>query len=343
MQRRTMKLEEHKKTSYQGKEYYELSVAEGIIDPRIDLANHGRQYANESWFLVANLKHGDERVGVQVHFQTSKMGPICMSPFSVNAVNETTGRYKTSERIYKRREVKTSENEFHIVTNELDFYGTPDEIHTHVNMDGIRIDLVSVRHDPIIKVNGLGYLEFIGVEQYDFALPRMETTGTVSIDGESYDVTGISWFDRQWGALPKQLDGNKGMSGIRWTWLNPQLSNGCNISLGQIWNFDIGSIEKFAEICLPDGTLISAVIDVVETLEEWTSPNTGNRYPVKMAVKIPSLDCELLLEVSYKEQEILSKIPDLNKYEGQVVITGTMFGKSVTGEGFAEHVGGAWK
>ena len=341
MQRRTIKLEDHKKIPYRGTEYYELEASEGIVDPKVDLAFLGNP--NESWFIVGNLKHGEDRISVQVHMQRNQIGPIAIMPFSVNVVNETTGKYKTSERLYKKRDVTISKKDFHITSKELDFYGTPDKIYTHVDMDGIKIDLVSVRHDPIIKVNTLGFLEFIGVEQYDFALPRMETSGTVSIDGDSYEVTGISWLDRQWGGLPKQLDGNKGMSGLRWTWLNPQMSNGCNITMGQIINFDAKAVEKFADISLPDGSLISANIDIIETLEEWISPNTGNKYPTKMHIRIPALDTDLIAEVPYKEQEILSKIPDLNKYEGAILVTGTMFGKPVTGEGFAEHVGGAWK
>lgn len=343
MQQRTKKLEDHAKITYQGKEYYELEVAEGVVDPKVDLLYHGKTYSNESWFIVGNLKSGTDRIGVQVHFQQDRIGPVTMSPFCVNVVNEATGEYRTAERVYKGREYDLGKDRFLIRSKELTLSGTPDCIETHVDMDGVKIDLKSVRRDPIIKVNGLGYFEFVGVEQYDFALPRMATTGSVSIDGRVYAVEGISWLDRQWGALPRQMDGNKGMSGLRWTWLNPQLSNGCNITLGQIWNYDMNAVEKFAEISLPDGSLISANIGIVETLDTWKSEQTGNIYPTKMRMTSRSLDMDLIMEALYKEQEILSKIPDLNKYEGQIVVTGKMFGEPVTGEGFAEHVGGAWK
>jgi len=342
MQRQVITYEKWPITEFEGHQYHEIDIADGVVDAYADLAKHGKKYPNESWFIVGNLKCNEERIGVQVHCQVNRIGPMFLCVTSINVLNESKGIYKTTERIFKKREIRIADDCFHIQADGFEFKGTPDEIFTHVNLDGIHIELHSLRHNPILKVNCLGYLEFIGVEQYDFALPRMETTGTVSVDTDTWEVNGISWLDRQWGKLPKQMDGNKGMSGLRWTWLNPQLSNGCNLSLGQIINKDADILEKLAVVGMPDGSVIMAKIDPIETLDIWTSPDTGKTYPTKMRVVIPQFGGDMIMEVPYKAQEIKSKIPDLNKYEGSISVTGKMFGEEVTGEGFVEHVGGCW-
>jgi hypothetical protein len=52
-------------------------------------------------------------------------------------------------------------------------------------------------------------------------------------------VSGISWFDRQWGDLPEFFAGSpsgdgQALDSMNWLWSNVQLDNGTNIALGQV-------------------------------------------------------------------------------------------------------------
>ncbi|WP_418952367.1 lipocalin-like domain-containing protein [Streptomyces chartreusis] len=53
----------------------------------------------------------------------------------------------------------------------------------------------------------------LGEIRYEFALPSMRTTGTLSVRGRSHRVSGESWLDRQWGRVPASPS-------MRWTWMN---------------------------------------------------------------------------------------------------------------------------
>lgn len=327
--------------SYQGIVLEEEPFLDGVIRPERDLCWHGGKAPNESWFIVANLKSGEDPISVQVHFQINDIpGMGAISPTSINVLHQAAGIYRSAEIIYSGDQVKVSEDRFEVRAEGLHFYGGTGEIHTKAELNGIAVELHSRRTAPLLRANGLGYVTFIGVPQYDFALPAMETTGRVSIDGTDYQVSGLSWFDRQWGELPASIDGANGLERIRWAWFNPQLSNGVNITVGEIINLEEDSILKFATVVKPDGTHILAPIEVIDEMEHWVSPSSGHRYPTRCIVRIPALDSELVIEAPYKSQEIPSQIPSLVKYEGATVITGTFEGKLVTGVGFAEYVGG---
>lgn len=42
----------------------------------------------------------------------------------------------------------------------------------------------------------------LGTPQYEFALPSLRTTGTLTIQGRTEQVSGESWLDRQSAQLP---------------------------------------------------------------------------------------------------------------------------------------------
>jgi hypothetical protein len=97
-------------------------------------------------------------------------------------------------------------------------------------------------------MNGQGQMLFLGLdEQYGFAFPAMRTTGTVVLDSTTYDVTGISWLDRQWGGLPDVFADSLGKapeaaqtgaqpraSPMNRIWICPQLDNGTTIAIAQL-------------------------------------------------------------------------------------------------------------
>jgi hypothetical protein len=55
--------------------------------------------------------------------------------------------------------------------------------------------------------------------------------------------------------------------------------------------------------------------------------------------RAPQIQTELTIEVPYKDQEIVSKVGGLTKYEGATLVTGTHHGEPVTGHGYLELVG----
>jgi len=88
-----------------------------------------------------------------------------------------------------------------------------------------------------------------------------------------------------------------------------------------------------------DGTHI--VADLIplarSSTDHWTSPTSGQRYPTRWAVEVPSLDCRLEVRPLIREQEVASDY--LPKYEGVAEVSGIYKGKQVTGFTMVEMVG----
>jgi predicted secreted hydrolase len=111
------------------------------------------------------------------------------------------------------------------------------------------------------------------------------------------------------------------------------------MSIGHIKEFDKKRLTTAATCVKPDGTHVVTVIEPVEEIEHWVSPTTGNKYPTKVVLRAPSIDCVLTVEVPYKAQEIVSTVGGVTKYEGAAIVTGTFEGEKVSGECYLELVG----
>lgn len=110
----------------------------------------------------------------------------------------------------------------------------------------------------------------------------METTGTLTINNEIYNVEGNSWFDRQYGNLAKAV-----LKG--WQWFAIELNNNIEIML---FDFIDDNSEKYGSITYPNGKSISINASQfnVTILNYWTSPNTDCTYPSGWLISIMDMD-----------------------------------------------------
>lgn len=121
------------------------------------------------------------------------------------------------------------------------------------------------------------------------------------------------------------------------------LDNGDVVSLWSAFDGKLGANRAWATIMHADGAqTVTPINPDLGATDVWTSPTSGNSYPTRWTVRIPEVNAELDVIPSPREQEIVSKAPDLTKYEGASAINGTWGGKPVTGFGYVELVGN-WK
>ena len=160
----------------------------------------------------------------------------------------------------------------------------------------------------------------------------------MTLDGKTYEIKGgRSWFDRQWQYESKDFTGGK----CTWSWMDLNLDNGDFISLWDMNNFDTGVNNAWATVLHPDGTQSVCCVErlAVSASEYWSSDKSGQNYPTHYTVRIPELGAELEVSCRIKEQEIVSQMPFLHKYEGASTITGTYKGERVTGYCYVELLG----
>src|SRR5690606_14651842 len=104
---------------------------------------------------------------------------------------------------------------------------------------------------------------------YYYSLTRLAATGRVSVDGNTRQVEGLAWLDREWStsALSPNIEG--------WDWFALQLSNGEDLMLYRLRGSD-GSTSPFSggSLVAADGTRtpLSADDFRLEPLAEWQSP-----------------------------------------------------------------------
>lgn len=203
------------------------------------------------------------------------------------------------------------------------------------NEKDVNLDLELVLSKPVVLQgqNGLSQKSNeVGNASYYYSATRIETKGTINIEGKDNVVEGSSWLDREW-STSALADYQKG-----WDWLSLQVDNNVEVMYYQLRNKD-GSIDKTSKgsIIFPDGKKENIRADEVElkVTDEWKNSD-GKFYPSGWTLKIPSRDISLKIRPAIKNQELNVSV---KYWEGSVIIEGTYEGKNITGRGYTELTG----
>ena len=170
-----------------------------------------------------------------------------------------------------------------------------------------------------------------GNASYYYSLTRLETSGTVTIDGQSYPVTGASWMDHEFGTSALGADA------LGWDWFGLQLDDGRELMLGQIRLAGGDKDPYFGGLRVnPDGStqFLPADSFTIESTSTWTSPHTGAVYPASWTISVMTESGELRLSLAPQipDQELHGS--GITYWEGTVKISG-----DATGYGYAELTG----
>lgn len=335
-------------------EPYEAVTFRTMVDVKRDLPFH-KEMPLESFFIVCNLDHNGERIGLQYQIIIMRVpGMPAAASVNVNLVNETTGEYKDAEETFLLDQVRISNDILLLEGDHFAFRGDENGLECYYASEGLNFRLSTKKTAPTLLLAGTGAFHYFGdVQQYDFAFPAMPTTGSIRFSGEEKAVTGITWLDRQWGDLPEfflnrmvktpgeAVDAGQDDLSMKWLWLCPQLSNGVNISVGEIQEMGRKRLTMDVTAVEPQGTTVLLEPEVVEKSDYWVSPATGNRYPTHFRFKCEEAGIDLEVTVPHKENEIVSHVGNTH-YEGIALYEGTYRGEPVTGQGYVEMVGD-WK
>ncbi|MEY4634717.1 MAG: hypothetical protein RJA55_515 [Acidobacteriota bacterium] len=176
-----------------------------------------------------------------------------------------------------------------------------------------------------------------GNASHYYSLTRMPTRGTLTVDGERFEVTGDSWMDHEFGTSFLE-PGQRG-----WDWLSMQLADGRELMLYQLRRDD-GSRDPRSS-----GTLVATDgktkhLDVTAfTLTPGRATfqsKNGAVYPIEWAISIPGEKLELKVTTPLNDQELaLERSTGVAYWEGAVDVSGTAAGKALSGAGYLEMTG----
>ena len=297
-----------------------------------------------SWFFIGRCNSDGHNLNFLFHLMS---GTICNAGimngvFSVT--DKTTGFYQSKDIVKKAfKPVKATNEELNVQLDIAELHGSlKKDIHIKAALEKCSFDVVIHPVGDIIYNGGTGYFPLMQLKNnYQYSCPDMRMDGKIVIEGKEYTVAdGSCWFDRQFNSPSLKEIPNITTMNPKWMWMGIQLENGVSISLWEILP-DHGAHFSFATILHQDGTqTICQMKSAAEnSAEPWHSSVTGQNYPTKWHIEISDYEIDLFVTCNPKQQEIVSALKQLNKYEAESDVTGTYQGSIVNGACCVELLG----
>jgi predicted secreted hydrolase len=322
-----------------------LALPKGVgtfVDPVADLALK-QDFDVNSWFAIGHFEVDGEVLNFLYHIMITPMpGGARAIQACVSITNETTGWYSADDIVIPVDQATIADTGFDIEMPNGRMRGTLDTLYIKAALaDGKgEIEIQAHATSPVILNGGTGVFPLVNMTVHQYSVPRLASRGTITFDGQTRHVEGVIWFDRQWQNQAGDIGVN---AAFKWSWMDINLDNGDAVSL---WSgpAQLGGEERaWATILHADGSqTVAAAEPGLGAREVWQSQKSGARYPTRWTVRIPAMDAELEVVPSPREQEFVSQVPALNKYEGASTMRGNWRGKPVKGFGYVELVG-VWR
>jgi predicted secreted hydrolase len=185
---------------------------------------------------------------------------------------------------------------------------------------------------------GSGWLDFGPAGgSYYYSLTRLVGAGVLALDGADVPVTGIAWFDHQWGDFIS-------VGGGGWDWFAVNLDDGTDLTISLVRAADGSYPLVYGTLVDADGrttnleqTAFELEADPART---WTSPASGATYPAGWTIRIPGEGLVIDLEPTVAAQELDTRATTGVVYwEGSQTVTATRDGVPVGGEAYVELTG----
>lgn len=176
-----------------------------------------------------------------------------------------------------------------------------------------------------------------GQASHYYSQTRMDTTGTLTLNGRMETVKGLSWMDHEFGS--NQLAEEQ----VGWDWFGLHLDNGMDLMLYRMRRAD-GTVEPASS-----GTLVEAGGRAIHlpleaftysVRDTWTSQKTRTVYPSRWVIAVPDHGIELTITPTVADQELVTnQSTRVTYWEGSVAVSGRAGDGKVTGFGYAELTG----
>ncbi len=176
-----------------------------------------------------------------------------------------------------------------------------------------------------------------GNASHYYSITRLRTTGRMIVDGEAFEVSGLSWMDHEFGTSflePAQ---------VGWDWFSLQLDDGSDLMVYTMRRDDgVADPRSSGTFVAPDGSItrLRAGDYALAPGRRWTSPSSGASYPVAWEIDVPSLGIDLDVQAVIDAQELeTGESTGVTYWEGAIDARGARGGAVVAGQGYLEMTG----
>ena len=322
--------------------------------------DHGSHptYRTEWWYYTGHLHSKSGRAfGFELTFFRRGVPPdevkTLPSKWSVKdlylahfAVTDITGkRFHYSERFSREGLGKAGADESRLRVWIDDWHAEaatdPTGVHSLVAHDKTHTLALTLQPAKPLVTHGAAGIsrkgKDVGQASHYYSFTRLLTTGSLTIDGEQFEVSGTSWMDHEFGSA------ELGVDQVGWDWFSIQLEDNTELMLYRMRKKDGSSdLASSGTVVSPDGrTRHLEVTDFqIESTGTWTSHESKATYPSRWKLTFLSLDLTLDVTPLVADQELrTSRSTKVSYWEGAVAVTGTKQGKPVKGQGYVELTG----
>jgi predicted secreted hydrolase len=308
-------------------------------------------FRNEWWYITGNLDGPDgQRFGFEITIFRFSLTPAPPEPDSDWRTNQVyiahlavtdadAGRFYVAERISRgalglagaRAEPFSVWIDDWKIASETE--GSPWRVRAADEEIALDLELTPLRQ-PVLNGNrGLSRKSpSADNASYYYSITRLRTEGALTIAGDEYRVSGLSWLDREWSTSALARDQ------VGWDWFALQLSDGTDLMLYNIRKTDGTADENSSgTLSTEAGAAFALKQNDLEILIDstWDSPQ-GGTYPSGWTVRIPEQKLELNVVPVISDQELFTTV---RYWEGAVDVAGIRDGKPISGRGYVELTG----
>jgi predicted secreted hydrolase len=320
-----------------------------------DYFNH-EEYQTEWWYYTGNVMSSDGHpFGFELTFFRQGVSRADSShPWFVHdlwmahmALSDITGqRFYTEERLNRAGpgiagvDAQTGmlwngNWQSHITEQEQALRGVAGKFGFALNLKPVKQPVIQGQNGVSQKGEGAGHAS------HYFSLTRLLTTGSIDLDGKTYQVEGTSWMDHEF------FSGSMAANEVGWDWLSVQLEDGTELMLYRLRHKD-GSIDPYSSGSYVNANGTSRFLSTTDfamtpaadsdSANHWTSPATKATYPLQWHISIPRLKLELDITTPLRSQELASRF-GTSYWEGAIDAAGTRDQSRLRGTGYLEMTG----
>jgi predicted secreted hydrolase len=315
-----------------------------------DYFNH-EEYQTEWWYYTGNLRASDgHRFGFELTFFRQGTSRVQnSSPWFVHdlwmahlALSDIDGqKFHHEERLNRAGAgIAGVESQTGLVWNgnwSAQIGERKEEIRAAGADFNLALQLEAAKPPVVHGKNGVSQkAEGAGHASHYFSLTRLLTSGSIQLEGKTFQVEGASWMDHEF------FTGSMASNETGWDWLSIQLQDGSELTLYRLRHRD-GSIEPYSSGSYVDADgngRFLALRDFAMTpgADSWKSPDTMVAYPMRWHVSVPQLALELEITTPLRNQELTGKFGP-SYWEGTIDVKGTRAGGQIGGNGYLEMTG----
>jgi predicted secreted hydrolase len=308
-------------------------------------------FRNEWWYVTGNLDdEGGRRFGFELtifRFALTPSAPASASAWRSNQVyvahfavtDANRERFLTAERFSRGAAglAGARADPFRVWIDdwEIAAANAAGQWRLRATDPGFAVDLeLTPAKRPVLNGdNGLSQKSSEpGNASYYYSITRWATDGSLRLGDDVFDVSGLSWLDREWSTSALGADQ------LGWDWFALQLSDGSDLMFYNLRKLDGSQDAQSAGTWIdPDGRSRHIERDEVEIVvtATWQSPD-GGVYPSAWTLRMPGTGLQLEVTPVMADQELFTTV---RYWEGAVDVQGERDGLPVTGRGYVELTG----